>query len=798
MTTSDLAHLAWAQTWQLTALIVVTAVVTRLAGKRQPHLAHILWLVVLAKSLTPPVIASAGGVFSWLQPASDSTSARVEQREALLSRAQAHQGAAPTADDDAAFEARTDDIALEATLLSRDDFAGAPVARMGALATIPNTGPTAPWLLDVVGWCGCGWIAGSVSLFVLAFTRWGVSLRTIRTASVVARPDLDSLVAELSRRLRLGKPVRLVVTESRLGPAVVGFLHPVILLPLAVVRGKSARELEAILAHELIHVRRGDLWIGLVQLVSQAVWWFHPLVWLANRRATRAAEACCDEEVVAELGCDPASYAGSLLDVLELKRRLISVPAFPGMKPVDVTRERLERIMQTGQGCRRTTPWWCWIVLVLTAAATLPGAALQLSAENPQQKKTGKPIAPGEFLMDLRNGQSASRDTAAVQENAHDAGGKASVDPPLKNLGILKGTGIKSGAGIAGTIVLTDEKPSRTSATAGPAENVASKPKPELSTVTYSVADLVILSTPLQLTLWPTDDAKLADRSQALSDVDPNGNRVQNGYREHHVLPGDRDPPGDKKANYAPLIELIQATTGREQWDDVGGVGSIRTFDATLSLVVRNTQDVQDEIGELLRQLRQLHNLQAVLHLEVFHLPAGSSKATIPDNALLEAAQRGLDATKDQLDQLRSIIAGGKGKWITQSVKFTVQNSQRAELALRCLRRQDAEQAPLLQLGTAIAPDRSTVRLHVAIGAANAVDALARSRTFIVKDRRPLLLDITDDIQSGRLGLPVVEPLIAGKRMLAERMRGWGRTLLLITAQIVVREEEQAVGIPAP
>ena len=83
------------------------------------------------------------------------------------------------------------------------------------------------------------------------------------------------------------------------------------------------------------------------------------------------------------MGCDPARYARSLLEILELKRTLQMVPAFPGMKPVDVTSQRLERIMQLRQGCRQRTPWWCWMILMLSAAATLPGAALLVADDEP-------------------------------------------------------------------------------------------------------------------------------------------------------------------------------------------------------------------------------------------------------------------------------------------------------------------------------------------------------------------------------------------------------------------------------
>ncbi|MCP4589837.1 MAG: hypothetical protein GY842_03765, partial [bacterium] len=62
-----LARLAWTQAWQVTILILVVAVLTRLVARNRPHLAHVLWLVVLVKCVTPPVFCSTSGVFCWMQ-----------------------------------------------------------------------------------------------------------------------------------------------------------------------------------------------------------------------------------------------------------------------------------------------------------------------------------------------------------------------------------------------------------------------------------------------------------------------------------------------------------------------------------------------------------------------------------------------------------------------------------------------------------------------------------------------------------------------------------------------------------
>jgi hypothetical protein len=227
------------------------------------------------------------------------------------------------------------------------------------------------------------WAAGTVGVLAAAAWKWLGCLRVEHWLEGNAESSLDILVANLSRRLRLRRPVRVMVTPSPVGPAVIGFLRPTIFLPQSIVRGKPYEYLEPILAHELIHIRRGDPWFGLLQLVAQSLWWFHPLVWWAGRSAGREAERCCDEAVLAELGCPAVRYARSLLDVLEQKSQLCPVPACPGVRPIDVTRKRLERIMRLGQGsqrCRSRTPWWCWIAGLAVGAGLLPGAAFVVLA----------------------------------------------------------------------------------------------------------------------------------------------------------------------------------------------------------------------------------------------------------------------------------------------------------------------------------------------------------------------------------------------------------------------------------
>ncbi len=358
-----------------------------------------LWVVVLVKALTPPVWSSPSGVFSWLQmPQSSEEPATLDPPEELPPAPILTQQLMPEFPADSFAEdlqslppdiyetVEQDEVSpilAEAVVADSKEILEQiePAVTQAMEPEIPPGGSFWNELLLMV------WITGALGSMLLAIVRWLACWREIRRAGRVHDPSAQELLEQLRIRLGVRRRVRLIISQSRIGPAVLGFFRPTVLIPARVMEGKSAADLEPILAHELIHVRRGDLWVGWLQVLVEAVWWFHPLVHLAGRWLKHEAERCCDEEVIAELGCKPARYARVLLDVLELKHVLKPVPVLPGVKPVEITSKRLERIMLLGQGCRKRTPWWCWLVMLLTAALTLPGAAFVAEAKDKSKRK---------------------------------------------------------------------------------------------------------------------------------------------------------------------------------------------------------------------------------------------------------------------------------------------------------------------------------------------------------------------------------------------------------------------------
>ena len=175
----------------------------------------------------------------------------------------------------------------------------------------------APWLAGL-------YVAG-VALMIARLAAGIVRAERLRGR---ARPLDDKPIAEALDRLAGAWSMRVVpvlaTAERIVVPKVVGLLRPTILLPASALSGLSAGELEMILAHELAHVRRHDMWVNLLQRLAEAALFFNPALWLLSRRISSLREYCCDE--LACRGAEPRGggahlrYAQALLRVVELSQ----------------------------------------------------------------------------------------------------------------------------------------------------------------------------------------------------------------------------------------------------------------------------------------------------------------------------------------------------------------------------------------------------------------------------------------------------------------------------------------------
>lgn len=148
---------------------------------------------------------------------------------------------------------------------------------------------------------------------------------------------------QLCKRLRIRRPVKLVESSLATVPMVVGYLKPVVLMPIGAINGLSAPEVDAILAHELAHVYRNDFLLNIFLSVIEVLFYFNPAVWWIAANVRTERENCCDDIAIKLCG-NSLVYAKALLSLQELSQ---SVPgyamAFTG--PKNQLLQRIKRIL---------------------------------------------------------------------------------------------------------------------------------------------------------------------------------------------------------------------------------------------------------------------------------------------------------------------------------------------------------------------------------------------------------------------------------------------------------------------
>jgi beta-lactamase regulating signal transducer with metallopeptidase domain len=173
-----------------------------------------------------------------------------------------------------------------------------------------------PWLV----WIVAGWSLGVVLCSLRPLLGWH-TLRRLRHTGVSPVPDeVPPIMSRLSQRLGLRRTVQVLQSTLTHGPVVVGYLRPVILLPVSLVTSIPGSQLEMILLHELAHVRRHDFMINLLQVLIETLFFYHPAIWWLSRRIRTEREHCCDDLVVSLLG-NGVEYGRALLAVEELRGR---------------------------------------------------------------------------------------------------------------------------------------------------------------------------------------------------------------------------------------------------------------------------------------------------------------------------------------------------------------------------------------------------------------------------------------------------------------------------------------------
>ncbi|HEX6463990.1 MAG TPA: M56 family metallopeptidase, partial [Vicinamibacterales bacterium] len=162
------------------------------------------------------------------------------------------------------------------------------------------------------------WLAGVSLLTLRLLTGWIWTQRTKNHGRCPVEPGWERVLMRLCRQLHVTRKIALFESTRVDVPTVIGWLKPVVLLPVSALSALSAAQLEAILAHELAHIRRHDYLVNLLQTLVETLLFYHPAVWWVSRRIRIERENCCDDLAVSLCG-DPVAYANALADLESLR-----------------------------------------------------------------------------------------------------------------------------------------------------------------------------------------------------------------------------------------------------------------------------------------------------------------------------------------------------------------------------------------------------------------------------------------------------------------------------------------------
>lgn len=190
------------------------------------------------------------------------------------------------------------------------------------------------------------WLIGML-FFILKTLGGLLYIQRLRTKHLSAVPaSWAKLHQQLHRQLNIKMPVKLSVSLLVKAPVVVGWLKPIILMPIAAVNQLSLEQVEAILAHELAHVARYDYLINILQTIVEALFYFNPAVWWISSNIRLERESCCDDLAVQTCG-NSIAYAKALVALQEMHPVPTSTLALSFSQNKQQLLHRIQRILKS-------------------------------------------------------------------------------------------------------------------------------------------------------------------------------------------------------------------------------------------------------------------------------------------------------------------------------------------------------------------------------------------------------------------------------------------------------------------
>ena len=264
--------------------------------------------------------------------------------------------------------------------LSLSPDRGAIVSPVSAVASvlaivspITTASPSSGGAVLVLPWVVLAWMIGVLARALWITSAWLAVRRLARSAAQPIDAMWIRVMEKLQRELRVDRHVGLQLSGLVDVPCVIGWLRPIILLPPAACLGLSPQQMEAVLAHELAHIKRHDFLINGLQRIAEALLFYHPGAWWMSRQIRIEREHCCDDAAVSACP-DVVAYARALT-TLEMSRHASEpLVAVTGGDLVGRIRRLLAGREDPVSGVAATTAITLLLVVIGAYAFAAPGS----------------------------------------------------------------------------------------------------------------------------------------------------------------------------------------------------------------------------------------------------------------------------------------------------------------------------------------------------------------------------------------------------------------------------------------
>lgn len=381
----------WRASWQAAVLALLVILVVRGCGERlAPRWRYLLWGVVLARLLFVSTPVSPLSMFNVVRWNSEATSQPMTSHEADARFTPVSQR-----DDSTASPSRTSGESprvAEASPVSARTHVAAPVSGP-SMPSRAATGmmPSVRGLFDAVVMTrilSSVWLAGCLFLALKLLATAILLHRRLSACRPVTDAAILNLLEVSRRRIGLRRTPALLVTPESVSPCIVGTWNPRIVLPESVVTDSSSGpgRLRHVLAHELAHVVRGDLWTNWLLLTARILHWFNPVAWWTVREMQAEREAACDELAFAVLGeTDRFAYAATILELATTLTPSAIAPGFIGLfSSTCRLRTRIERLLRSASVKTLRSPIAATILLAIALIGltdAMPAARAQTAKQ---------------------------------------------------------------------------------------------------------------------------------------------------------------------------------------------------------------------------------------------------------------------------------------------------------------------------------------------------------------------------------------------------------------------------------